>query len=340
MLWCGSGGYFEAETTRRGVFSWWNATSVLDWRWRQWSNTLTGKAGRRYEKSERATCRANVVRPGMCQRWCRADQTGRSAKPSNCPLDIYASESDVKRPFETVALLTSRTGTSLFERHTIDAAIEYAKSKACECGADAIVVMQASSGSGWSAPYGKANATMKAIRYLAVPAQRKSFRDPNSNREFFIRTKRASPANARWSVDRSPLPVFVPLLVAHKRCSLYRESHEVADHGFQRRANMASRSKRGEAGSVRAWGYLPTTATSGSRWRRAVTSSLNSCLNVPIAVPGGMNVATISTPLRLTFHREGEFILFLCCPCPGKATGGRDDPGRCVRILYKPIDGG
>ena len=54
----------------------------------------------------------------------------------------------------------------------------------------------------------------------------------------FALTARVSPKptpvnSTAASVDRPSLPVFVPLVVALKRCSLYRQPHEVANRGFE-----------------------------------------------------------------------------------------------------------
>ena len=84
------------------------------------------------------------------------------AKVKNCNLDIYFSESEVKRPYEVIAQIDSKTGSNL--NKTVAKAIENAKPQACKCGADAIIVGQTNtvtvSGGG-----GYGSAIMKCIKY-------------------------------------------------------------------------------------------------------------------------------------------------------------------------------
>ena len=97
-------------------------------------------------------------------------KTGIPAKRSNCPLDVYTTDSEVTRPFEVVCLIDSRTGTTLFHSKTAAAAIEHTRPYACECGADAIVLMSADTeGLTW-ATWGRGKAIVKAIRYLPNPS--------------------------------------------------------------------------------------------------------------------------------------------------------------------------
>lgn len=83
-------------------------------------------------------------------------------KPKNCNLDVYFSESEIKRPYEVIALIDSKTGSNL--NKTVAKAIENAKPQACKCGADAILVGQTNtvtvSGGG-----GYGSAMLKCIRY-------------------------------------------------------------------------------------------------------------------------------------------------------------------------------
>jgi len=87
------------------------------------------------------------------------------AKPKNCKLDMYASESEVKHPFETVCMLDSKTGTALFDDRTIAGATAQARPQACKCGADAIVITggRAEGTNFWT--NGQGFSVMKAIRY-------------------------------------------------------------------------------------------------------------------------------------------------------------------------------
>jgi len=94
--------------------------------------------------------------------------TLKSAPPKHedCDIDLFASEKDIKRPFETVCLITANTGSSVFEDRTMNGAISEIRPKACACGADAIVLMNGESG-GWNAMTGnkQGHATVKAVRY-------------------------------------------------------------------------------------------------------------------------------------------------------------------------------
>ena len=87
------------------------------------------------------------------------------AKPINCALDVYADEKEITREYEVVCLISSMTGSTLFDKKTASEAIRLAKPKACECGADAILIM-ATEKKGMSATgYGHGQASIKAIRY-------------------------------------------------------------------------------------------------------------------------------------------------------------------------------
>ena len=86
-------------------------------------------------------------------------------KPANCLIDVYVEEKDIKRDYETLALIDSKTGSTLFDKKTVSAAIDLAKPKACQVGADAIVVMSSDRRGVNLASYGEAKAVIKAIRY-------------------------------------------------------------------------------------------------------------------------------------------------------------------------------
>ena len=87
------------------------------------------------------------------------------SKPSNCSIEVFAEEKDVKREYETVALIDSKTGSTLFDKKTVSAAIDMAKPKACEAGADAIIIMSADKKGVSYASYGEAKAIIKAIKF-------------------------------------------------------------------------------------------------------------------------------------------------------------------------------
>ncbi|MBR8839537.1 MAG: hypothetical protein DSM106950_37430 [Stigonema ocellatum SAG 48.90 = DSM 106950] len=87
------------------------------------------------------------------------------AKPVGCPIEVYADEKDVKRDYETIALIDSKTGSTLFDKKTVSAAIDMAKPKACQVGADAIIVVSSDRRGVNLASYGEAKAMIKAIKY-------------------------------------------------------------------------------------------------------------------------------------------------------------------------------
>jgi hypothetical protein len=86
-------------------------------------------------------------------------------KSENCELQVFSSEKEIESPFEVVCLIDARTGTSVFHDTTGAGAVSSAKSQACKCGADAILIMS-SGGEGdgfWVPKTGVAN--IKAIRF-------------------------------------------------------------------------------------------------------------------------------------------------------------------------------
>ena len=88
------------------------------------------------------------------------------AKAADCNLDIYFSESEIKKPFEVIALIDSKTGSNAFAKKTVSAAIDLAKPKACECGADAILVVQMDKEGVTAGGYGFGKAMIKCLKYL------------------------------------------------------------------------------------------------------------------------------------------------------------------------------
>ena len=86
-------------------------------------------------------------------------------KSADCQLDIYQSESDIKKDYEVVCSLDSRTGTSLLSRKTVANAIERARPKACKCGADAILIVSTEKVGVRLWSWGRGKATIKGIKY-------------------------------------------------------------------------------------------------------------------------------------------------------------------------------
>lgn len=89
-----------------------------------------------------------------------------SPKSQNCDLDVFNNESEVKRKFEVVCSLDSKTGNSIWNKRTAEAAIENAKNKACECGADAIVITSSGRTKLRFYSYRRGVASMKGVKYL------------------------------------------------------------------------------------------------------------------------------------------------------------------------------
>lgn len=91
----------------------------------------------------------------------------QSARPraDDCKLDVYSSETEITRPWETVCMIDSRTGTTAFADKTASAAIKNAKPKACKCGADAIVIQSMDTEGVTLVTWGKGKAIVKGIRY-------------------------------------------------------------------------------------------------------------------------------------------------------------------------------
>lgn len=88
-----------------------------------------------------------------------------TSKPANCELEQYVSERDIERPYEVACMITSETGTTLGHDKTASAAINNARSDACACGADAIVVESSAQEGITLFTWGKGKAQLKAVRY-------------------------------------------------------------------------------------------------------------------------------------------------------------------------------
>ena len=86
-------------------------------------------------------------------------------KPDSCALEVFTGEADIKRPFEVVCLLDSRTGTTALHSRSGSTAIELAKPKACQCGADGIIVQAIDTEGMGMAGWGMGKAVVKAIRF-------------------------------------------------------------------------------------------------------------------------------------------------------------------------------
>lgn len=85
-------------------------------------------------------------------------------RPQDCRLEVYASENEVDRGFETVCIIGVRTGTHIFAEKGVGGALNQARPQACECGADALILLTAREDATLLSGEGKA--TLRAIRYL------------------------------------------------------------------------------------------------------------------------------------------------------------------------------
>jgi hypothetical protein len=96
-----------------------------------------------------------------------------AAKPEGCQLEVFGAESEVKRPFDVVCLLDSKTGTTLFDDRSAAAAIEKAKPEACRCGGDGIIVGEAGASGADLGGWGQGKATLRVIRFTegATPSR-------------------------------------------------------------------------------------------------------------------------------------------------------------------------
>ena len=92
--------------------------------------------------------------------------TDNSPKSRNCNLDVFSNENELKRKFQVVCELDSKTGNSIWNKRTAQAAVENAKNKACECGADAIIITSSGRTKLKFYSYRRGVASMKGIRYL------------------------------------------------------------------------------------------------------------------------------------------------------------------------------
>ncbi|MBE9466103.1 hypothetical protein ACFP1I_29895 [Dyadobacter subterraneus] len=87
-------------------------------------------------------------------------------KSRNCNLDVFSNENDVKQEFQVVCAIDSKTGNSIWNKRTAEAAIENAKNKACECGADAIIITSSGRTKLKFYSYRRGVASMKGVKYL------------------------------------------------------------------------------------------------------------------------------------------------------------------------------
>lgn len=86
-------------------------------------------------------------------------------KEKGCALDIYTAEKEITRKYDVVCLIDSKTGSTLYDKKTISKAIDLSKPKACECGADALVLVSSDRKGASFFSWGEAYVVVKGIRY-------------------------------------------------------------------------------------------------------------------------------------------------------------------------------
>lgn len=90
---------------------------------------------------------------------------GGDTYSERCDLEVFTEPSLVKRPYEEVCLIDSRTGSTAFHDKSIAGAIKNARGPACKCGADAIIISGANTeGAGFNS-WGHGAAIIKAVRF-------------------------------------------------------------------------------------------------------------------------------------------------------------------------------
>ena len=102
--------------------------------------------------------------------------TLRNALPrtDGCSLELFASDNEVAKKFETLCLVETSTNKGVFSDKTAANAIDRARPALCACGADAGVIMSSSSAKAgfWTATFftptqdQSGNAQIKGIRYI------------------------------------------------------------------------------------------------------------------------------------------------------------------------------
>jgi len=87
------------------------------------------------------------------------------AKDGSCRLDMYSDEAEITRPHRVLCVLDSVTGSMFLNRRKGADAIDYARSEACKCGADALLIVRVVGTQTPAFSYGHGEATLKAIGY-------------------------------------------------------------------------------------------------------------------------------------------------------------------------------
>ncbi|MEO6286752.1 MAG: hypothetical protein ABIN80_25415 [Dyadobacter sp.] len=85
----------------------------------------------------------------------------------DCSLDIFIDEKDIKRPFETICIIDTKTGKSAFHGKGLNKVIDIGRPLACRAGSDALIVLAVgrTNGQGFNDAGGSANGILKGIKY-------------------------------------------------------------------------------------------------------------------------------------------------------------------------------
>ena len=94
--------------------------------------------------------------------------------PDNCYFDIYTSECEVPRRFESLCIVEAFTGQTASDDTTMSGAIKLAQPKLCNCGADAAILLEGTSAqvglweaNDYTLPQDRrGNAILKGIRFV------------------------------------------------------------------------------------------------------------------------------------------------------------------------------
>ena len=88
-------------------------------------------------------------------------------KPADCALDVFLGDKDIKRPYETICIIDTKTGKSAFHGKGLNKVIDIARPLACRSGADAMVLLLVgrTDGNGFNDAGGSSNGVFKGIKY-------------------------------------------------------------------------------------------------------------------------------------------------------------------------------
>jgi len=89
------------------------------------------------------------------------------AREKDCHIEVFANPPADKK-FEELCLISARGGQSIFEGKDVDSLLPGMKEKACQAGADAIILKNSKAGGyNFNAPADRAEATAVAIKFVA-----------------------------------------------------------------------------------------------------------------------------------------------------------------------------